>query len=64
MGPNFSGIRGLILVLMSNLLLGRNCDCFGDYLVVTPRYLVITARCQVVTGGYCSLPIVTARPHI
>ena len=52
------------------VLLGCNFDFFGGYLVVTPRYLVITARYQVVywcslliTGGNCSLPLVTARFH-
>ena len=49
-GPNFPGMCGLILVLMSNaVLLGRNFDFLGGYLVVTARYLVVTA-------GYCSLP--------
>ena len=48
------------------VLLGRNFDFFGGYLVVTARYLVVTggfclllvvtACYLVVTGGYCSLP--------
>ena len=33
------------------MLLGRNFDFLGGYLVVTTRYLVVT-------GGYCSLPLV------
>ena len=43
------------------VLLGRNFDYFGGYLVDTARYLVFTAHYLVVTGGYCSLPLVTAR---
>ena len=36
------------------LLLGRNFDFLGGYLVVT-------ARCLMVTTSYCSLLVVTAR---
>ena len=36
------------------VLLGRNFDYFGGYLVVTARYLVVT-------GAYCLLLVVTAR---
>ena len=53
------------------VLLGRNFDFFGGYLVVTARYLVVTGGyCSLpgsywwlllVTGGYGSLPLVTAR---
>ena len=57
------------------ILLGRNFDFLGGYLVVTAHYLVVTARYLVVTGGYsslssgycslldgyCSLLVVTAR---
>ena len=54
-------MRGLILVLMPNVLLGRNFDFLGGYLVVTARYLVvITGYCSL-PGGYCSLLVVTAR---
>ena len=56
-------MRRLILALMSNVLLGRNFDFLGGYLVVTPCYLVVTVRYLVVTGDYCSLPLVTARFH-
>ena len=45
----FPAMRGLILVLMSNVLLGRNFDFLSGYLVVTACYLVAT-------GGYCLLP--------
>ena len=37
----------MILVLMSNVLLGRIFDFLCGYLVVTARYLMVT-------GGYCS----------
>ena len=54
-------MRGLILVLMSNV-------CYlvviWIFLVVTAHYLVVTARYLVATGGYCSLlevTVVTAR---
>ena len=62
-GPNFPGMRGLILVLMSNVcclavilifwwLLGGYCSLpSGNYWLVF------------VTGGYCLLPLVTARSH-
>ena len=36
------------------VLLGRNFDFLGSFLVVTARYLMVT-------GGYCSLLVVTAR---
>ena len=36
------------------MLLGRNLDFLGGYLVVTACYLVIT-------NGHCSLLVVTAR---
>ena len=38
------------------VLLGRNFDFLGGYLVVSARYLVVTA-------GYCSLPLVTSRSY-
>ena len=54
-------------------LLDRNFDFFGGYLVDTARYQVVTDRyCSLsggyrwlllVTGGYCLLPLVTARSH-
>ena len=42
------------------VLLGRNVDFLGGYLVVTAHYLVVTALYLVVTGSYCSLLVVTA----
>ena len=54
LGPNFPGMKGLILVLMSNIC----------YLAVILIFLVVTTRYLVVIGGYCLLPLVTARPHI
>ena len=57
---NFSGMRRLILVLMSNV-------CYLAviliFLVVTWWLLLITWWFLLVTGGYCSLPLVTARSH-
>ena len=43
------------------VLLGRNFDYFGGYLVVTASYLMVTARYLVVTSGYCLLMVVTVR---
>ena len=45
LGPNFPGMRGLILVLMSDVC----------YLAVILIFLVIAAHYLVVTAGYCSL---------
>ena len=40
------------------VLLGRNFDFLGGYVVVTARYLVVTtAYCSLPAGGYCSLPV-------
>ena len=54
MGPNFSGMRGLILVLMSNMrYLAVILIFFVGYLVITARYwwlLLVSAR-------YCSFPL-------
>ena len=44
-------MRRLILVLMSNMLLGRNFDFLRGYLVATARYLNVTT-------GQCSLLLV------
>ena len=41
---------------VERVLLGRNFDFLGGYLVVTARHLMVTT-------GYCSLPLVTARSH-
>ena len=71
LGPNFSGMRGLILALMSHMcylaviliflvLLGRYCSLPSGYCslpVVTARYRWLL----LVTGGYCSLLVVIAR---
>ena len=38
------------------VLLGRNLDFLGGYLVVNARYVVVTT-------GYCALLVVTARFH-
>ena len=56
MGPNILGMGGLItcFINVEFVLLGRNLDFFGGYLVVTACYLVIT-------NGHCSLLVVTAR---
>ena len=44
LGPNFPGIRGMILALMSTVCyLAITFIFFGGYLVVTARYLVVTA---------------------
>ena len=49
-------MRRLILVSMSNVLFGLNFDFLDGYFVATARYLVVTT-------GYCSLLLVTARSH-
>ena len=43
------------------MLLGRNFDFLGGYLVVTARYLVVTTGYCSLPGGYCSLLVVAAR---
>ena len=43
------------------VLLGRNFDFRGDYLVVTARYLAVTAGYCLLSGSYWSLLLVTAR---
>ena len=45
------------------LLLGRNFDFLGGYLVVTARCLIVTTSYCSLPGGYCSVPLVTARSH-
>ena len=42
------------------MLIGRNFDFLGAYLVVTARYIVVTTRYCSLLGGYCSLLVVTA----
>ena len=45
------------------VLLGRNFDFLGDYLVATARYLSVTnSKCSL-PGGYCWLPLATACFH-
>ena len=58
MGPNFPRMRGLILVLMSNVC------CLAViliFLVVTARCLVVSRRYLVVSARYLWLLMVTAR---
>ena len=43
------------------VLLGRNFDFLGGYLVVPARYLMVTASYYSLPSGYCSLLVVTAR---
>ena len=54
-------MRGFILVLMLDVLLGRNFDFFGGYLVVTARYLVVSAGYCLLAGGYWWLLLATLR---
>ena len=58
-GTKFSWNKGMGTCFNGECaLLGRTFDFLGGYLVVTARYLVITA-CYF--GGYCLLLVVTAR---
>ena len=43
------------------MLLGRNFDFLGGYLVVTAHCLVVATSYCSLTGGYCSLLVVTTR---
>ena len=55
MGPNFPGMRGMILVLMLNVC------CLAViliFLVVSACYLAVTGHYLVVTACYCSLLLV------
>ena len=73
-GTRFSWNEGIDTCFNVKCVLhGRNFDFFCGYLVVTARYLVVTAPyCSLlggywlllVTGGYYSLPLVTACSHI
>ena len=45
------------------VLLVRNFDFLGGYLVGTARYLSVTTGQCLLPGGYCWLPLVTARSH-
>ena len=57
-GTTFSSNQGIDTCFnVECVLLDRNFDFLGGYLVVTARYLVVT-------GGYCSLPLVTACSHV
>ena len=54
-GTTFSWYKGIDTCFnVKCVLLGRNFDFLSGYLVVTARYLVVTV-------GYCSLLVVTAR---
>ena len=46
------------------VLLCRNFDFLGGYLVVTARYLTVTTGYCSLPGGYCSLLRITARSHL
>ena len=58
LGPIFPGMRGLILILMSNVCY---LDVIWIFFLVAARYLMVTACYCSLLGGYCSLPVVTAR---
>ena len=61
-GTKFSWNEGIDTCFnVKCVLLGRNFDYFGGYLVVTASYLMVTARYLVVTSGYCLLMVVTVR---
>ena len=71
LGPNFSGMRGLILALMSHMcylaviliflvLLGGYCSLPSGYCSL-PVVIACNRWLLLVTGGYCSLPVVVAR---
>ena len=61
-GTKFSWNEGIDTCFnVECVLLGRNFDFLGGYLVVTARYLVITTGNCSLAGGYCSLLVVTAR---
>ena len=64
-GTKFSWNEGIDTCLNVDTVcyLLRNFDFLGFYLVVTARYLVVTAGCFLLPGGYCSLLVVTARSH-
>ena len=63
--PNLPGMRGLILVLMSNVCYLAIILIFlvvpWWLLLVNCWLLLVTARYLVFIGGYCSLLVVTAR---
>ena len=67
LGPNFPGMRGLILVLMLNVCYLVVILIFllvtWLLLLLTLWLLLITAPCWVVTHGYCLLPPVTTCSH-
>ena len=54
------------MILASNVecvLLGRNCNFLGGYLVVSARYPMVTTGYCYLAGGSCSLLMVTAFSH-
>ena len=48
---------------VERVLLGRNFDVLGGYLVVNVRYLMVTTGYWSLSGGYSLLLVVTARYH-
>ena len=57
LGPNFPGIRRLMLALMSNVY---HLAVILIFLVVTACYLVVTARYCLLLGGYWWLLLIPA----
>ena len=66
-GNKFSWNEGIdTCFYIECVLLGPNFDFRGGYLVVIARYWSLLGGywwLLPVTGGYCSLPFVTARSH-
>ena len=73
-GAEFSWNEGIDTCFnLKYVLLSRNFGFLGGYMVVTAYYLVVTAcYCSLldgywwlllVTGGYCLLPLVSARSY-
>ena len=61
-GTKFSWNEGIDTCFnVEFVLLDRNFDFLGGYLVVTARYLVVTTGYCSLPGGYCSLLVVTTR---
>ena len=61
LGSDFLGMRGLICFNVKYVLLGRNCDFLGGYLVVTTHYLMVTTCYCSLSCDYCSLLVLPAR---
>ena len=59
-GAKFSWNEGIDTCFnVENVLLGRNLDFLGGYSSLPSDYHWLL----IVTGGYCSLPLVPARSH-